>query len=183
MKIESITFMQAPLSIREYFSETTGPLVSTIGQVPELLQVVMPLIGQQFGPSAISMRHKEMVILGVSALQGCRYCIQTHTVVAHREGLLPEELWVLRGEKVNNGQFTDKEASLWNYILAVGAGKVDGQVASSAIDKLKEDWMDFEIVELTMLIGTTIMLNRYCIALDIPTAQIHIDWLAQQEWL
>ena len=122
MKIESLTLEQAPLSIRDYFSETTGPLVATIAQVPELLQVTMPMIGQQFGPSALSMRHKEMVILGVSALQGCRYCTQTHTVVAHREGLLPDELLVLRGDKDNHIQFEDREGSLWNYIRAVGAG-------------------------------------------------------------
>ena len=183
MKIEPLTLAQAPLSIRDYFSETTGPLVATIAQVPELLQVIMPMIEQQFGPSALSMRHKEMVILGVSALQGCRYCTQTHTVVAHREGLLAEELLVLRGDKNNHGQFEDREGTLWDYILAVGAGRVDSQRVSSAMNKLKQDWMDFEIVEITMLIGTTIMLNRYCIALDIPTDQVHVDWLSRQEWL
>ena len=57
------------------------------------------------------------------------------------------------------------------------------KTVDSAMEDLKQDWMDFEIVEITMLIGTTIMLNRYCIALDIPTSQIHIDWLARQEWL
>ena len=183
MKIESLTLQQAPLSIRDYFSETTGPLISTMAHVPELLRVVMPMIGQQFGPSALSMRHKEMVILGVSALQGCRYCTQTHTVVAHREGLMPDELLVLRGDKDNNSQFEDREGSLWDYILAVGAGSVDSQEVALAMEKLKQDWMEFEIVEITMLIGTTIMLNRYCIAIDIPPAQIHIDWLARQEWL
>ena len=183
MNIESLTLDQAPLSIREYFSETTGPLVATMAQVPELLQVAMPMIQQQFGPSSLSMRHKEMVILGVSALQGCQYCTQTHTVVAHREGLLPDELLVLRGERDNRSQFKDKEGSLWSYIVAVGAGSVDSYTVDSAMEDLKQDWMDFEIVEITMLIGTTIMLNRYCIALDIPTDQIHIDWLSQQEWL
>ena len=53
----------------------------------------------------------------------------------------------------------------------------------SAMADLTNDQMDFEIVEITMLIGTTIMLNRYCIALDIPTAQVHLDWIAQQDWL
>ena len=154
-----------------------------MAQVPELLQVAMPMIGQQFGPSSLSMRHKEMVILGVSALQGCQYCTQTHTVVAHREGLLPDEVLVLRGETDNCGQFVDREAALWNYILAVGAGIIDGQTVGLAMDELKQDWMDFEIVEITMLIGTTIMLNRYCIALEIPTDQVHLDWLAQQDWL
>lgn len=183
MRVESLTPEQAPLSVRDFFSESTGPLVATMAQVPELLQVAMPMIAQQFGPSALSMRHKEMVILGVSALQGCRYCTQTHTVVAHRQGLSDDEVLVLRGSKANEGEFADRESSLWSYVIAVGAGKVDNAQTERAMASLKNDWMDFEIVEITMLIGTTIMLNRYCIALDIPTAQVHLDWIAQQDWL
>ena len=183
MNVESLTLEQAPLSVREFFSESTGPLVGTMAHVPELLQVAMPMIAQQFGPSALSMRHKEMVILGVSALQGCRYCTDTHTVVASREGLSQDELRVLRGAKENEGEFVDKERSLWTYVLAVGAGKIDVTQTKKAMGTLKNDWMEFEIVEITMLVGTTIMLNRYCIALDIPTAQVHVDWLDRQDWL
>ena len=183
MNVEFLTQEQAPLSVRNFFSESTGPLVGTMAQVPELLQVAMPMIAQQFGPSALSMRHKEIVVLGVSALQGCRYCTQTHTAVAHREGLSEDEILVLRGNKANEREFVDKEGSLWSYVLAVGAGKVDKVQTERAMASLKNDWMDFEIVEVTMLIGTTIMLNRYCMALDIPTAQVHLDWLAQQDWL
>ena len=183
MKVEPLTLEQAPLSVRSFFSDTTGPLVSTMGHVPELLQVAMPMITQQFGPSALSMRHKEMVVLGVSALQGCRYCTQTHTVIAHREGLTPEELLVLRGATENVNEFVDAEASLWSYVLAVGAGTIDRSQSDRAMDLLKNDLLDFEIVEITMLIGTTIMLNRYCIALDIPTAPLHLAWLSQQDWL
>ena len=54
-------------------------------------------------------------------------------MVAHREGLLTEEVLVLRGDKQNHGQFKDKEGTLWNYILAVGAGQVDSQHVSSAM--------------------------------------------------
>ena len=183
MNVESLTLEQAPLSVREFFSESTGPLVGTMAHVPELLQVVMPMIAQQFGPSALSMRHKEMVILGVSALQGCRYCTDTHTIAASREGLSQNELRVLRGVKENEEEFVDKERSLWTYVIAVGAGKIDVVQTGKAMGALKNDWMEFEIVEITMLIGTTIMLNRYCIALDIPTAQSHLDWLNQQDWV
>ena len=183
MHVESLTLAQAPLSVRNFFSESTGPLVGTMAHVPELLQVVMPMIAQQFGPSSLSMRHKEMVILGVSALQGCRYCTDTHTSVAYREGLSPAELRVLRGTRTNTDEFVDKERSLWSYVCAIGAGKVDGTEVEKAMQTFKEDWMDFEIVEITMLVGTTIMLNRYCIALDIPTAQVHSDWLSEQDWL
>lgn len=183
MNVTPLNLKTAPLSVREYFSETTGPLVATMAHVPEILKVAMPLIGQQFGPSALSMRHKEMIILGVSALQGCQYCTQTHTVVAHREGLTPEELLLLRSGQLEQDLFKSAEASLWTYIVTVGSGRVNGADVQKAMDNLKKDWMEFEVVEITMLIGTTIMLNRYCIALGIPTDEAHLTWLQQQAWL
>ena len=109
LTVESLTPEQAPLSVRDFFSESIGSLVATMVQIPEWLQVAMPMIAQQFGPSALSIRHKEMVVLGVSALQGCRYCTQNHTVVAHREGLSEEEVLVLRGGKANEREFVDNE--------------------------------------------------------------------------
>lgn len=182
MKIQAMTLENAPLSVRSYFSDSTGPLVGTLAQVPELLQRTMPFLGQQFGQSALSMKHKEMIILGVSVLQGCTYCTQTHTVLAHQEGLELEELEALHG-KIDSNIFLGKERVLWEYILAMGADVVDSHRVSIAMDRLKEEWLDFEIVEITMLIGTTVMLNRYCIALEIPTSDVHIKWLKEQGWL
>jgi AhpD family alkylhydroperoxidase len=179
MKVQAMTLENAPLSVRSYFSDSTGPLVGTLAQVPELLQRTMPFLEQLFGPSALSMRHKEMIILGVSVLQGCDYCTQTHTVLAHQEGVSVEELQVLRRQSDAN-VFLGKECLLWEYIRVVGAGVVDSSHVSIAVDRLKEEWLEFELVEITMLIGTTIMLNRYCITLNIPTAQSHVDWLVEQ---
>jgi AhpD family alkylhydroperoxidase len=183
VNVSPIVPEQAPLSVRDFFSGETSPLVATLAHVPELLQVVMPFIGQQFGPSALLMRHKEMIILGVSALQGCQYCTQTHTVVAYREGLTVQELQAVRNGTIEMHPFVGKEASLWAYICVMGGGQVDLSARTEAMNALKQDWMEFEIVEMTMLIGTTIMLNRYCIALDIPTAQVHLDWLENQDWI
>ena len=181
MKIQPMTLENAPLSVRSYFSDSTGPLVGTLAQVPELLQRTMPFLGQQFGQSALSMRHKEMIILGVSVLQGCIYCTQTHTVLAHQEGLSLGELQALHG-KMDSTVFLGKESVLWSYVLAMGADVVDSNRVSLAMDRLKEEWLDFEIVEITVLIGTTIMLNRYCIALEIPTSESHLVWLQEQGW-
>lgn len=183
MNVTPLNLQTAPLSVRNYFSENTGPLVATMAHVPEILQTAMPMIGQQFGASALSMRHKEMIILGVSALQGCQYCTQTHTVVAHREGLTSEEILQLRSGQPEQQLFTNAEATLWTYIVTVGADRPNGEAVEQAMNNLKKDWMEFEIVEITMLIGTTIMLNRYCIALGIPADEAHLKWIQQQDWL
>ena len=47
------------------------------------LEVTMPFLDAALGPSAVDARTKELVILRTSAVMGCRYCIQTHTVVVN----------------------------------------------------------------------------------------------------
>jgi len=43
-------------------------------------------------------------------------------------------------------------------------------VDSGARIALGRHWADHEIVELTLLIGATLMLNRFATALELPTA-------------
>ncbi len=181
MKVQPLTLDNAPLSVRQYFSSSTGPLVGTLAQVPELLQVAMPFIAQSFGASALSMRHKEMIILLVSVLQGCRYCTQTHTVVAFNEGLSTTELASIRTGQPQG--FAPKEQALVDFVIVMGAGILDKQKVDQVMTLLTEHWLDFEVVEISMLIGTVIMLNRYCIALDLPTSETHLQWLENEGWL
>ena len=91
---------QAPLLARHFYaSGNPGPIVAALAHVPELLEVTMPFLDAALGPSAVDARTKELVILRTSAVMGCRYCIQTHTVVARKTGLSVDEVAALRGEQ------------------------------------------------------------------------------------
>jgi len=86
--VQLIEADQAPLLARVYYADgDPGPIVGALAQVPELLTVALPFIGTALGPSAIGWRTKEIVIVRTSALQQCRFCVQTHTVVALDAGL------------------------------------------------------------------------------------------------
>jgi AhpD family alkylhydroperoxidase len=99
---------QAPLLARPFYANgDPGPIVAALAQVPELLEVTMPFLDAALGPSAVEARTKELVILRTSAVMGCRYCIQTHTVVARNTGLSVEEVAALRGEAPLEAAFTD----------------------------------------------------------------------------
>ena len=78
----------APLLARELFaSGDPGPIAASLAQVPELLGPTLPFLGAVLGPSWIGLRDKEIVILRTSAVMGCRYCTEAHTVVALDSGL------------------------------------------------------------------------------------------------
>jgi AhpD family alkylhydroperoxidase len=173
---------QAPLLARRYYQEgDPGPIVAALAHVPELLEVTMPFLDAALGPSAIDVRTKELVILRTSALLGCRYCTQTHTVVARNSGLSVEEVAALRGQQPLEAAFTDpRELALlrWVDVAAVGPGPVPEAARRAARAHLE----DPDLVELTLLVGATLLLNRFCTALELPTSPKVLRRLAEEGW-
>lgn len=166
----------APLLARPFFSGgDPGPIVASLAQVPELLGPTASFLGAVLGASWISLRDKEIVILRTSAVMGCRYCMQAHTVVALDSGLSLSEVRALRGELPVEEAFADAaDRALVAWCDAVAHGvEADIAQARRAIGD------DARVVELTLLASTTVMLNRYATALALPTAPDVRDRLRQ----
>jgi AhpD family alkylhydroperoxidase len=174
---------QAPLPARPYYANgDPGPIVAALAQVPELLEVALPFIGAALGPSALSWRTKELVIVRTSALLECRYCVQTHTAVALDAGLTPTEIRALRGDEPIDATFSDpaeRELLRWVDTVAATTGRASGELRAA----LRRHWADHEIVELTVLVGATMMLNRFATTLELPTAGDTLRRLADEDLL
>ncbi len=123
------------------------------------------------------MRDKEIVILRTSAVMGCRYCTEAHTVVALDSGLRLDEVRALRGELPVADAFPDSgDRALVAWCDAVAHGvDVDLERARPA---LGDD--DARVVELTLLVATTVLLNRYATALGLPTSPDVRDRLVRE---
>ena len=178
-RVELITADTAPLLTREYFTDgDPGPIAASLAQVPELLEVAMPFLGAALGPSSIPLRPKELVILRTSAVMSCRYCVAAHTPVAVDAGLDHHEVAALRNEGDIETAFSDPaELALLHWVDAVATGT--GTVADAVADELAEHWAEHHIVELTVLVGATMLLNRYCSALELPSSDETLARLAQ----
>ncbi len=178
-RVSFITANQAPVSARHLFAGgDPGPLVSSWAQVPEMLDVTLPFVGMIMGASSVSVRHKELVILRTSALMQCRFCINAHTEVAVDVGLNELEIRALRGELAVGDVFAmPSEIALLRWIDAVATGR--GAVADDIATAFAGHFQDHEVVEVTMLIGATLMLNRYASALQLPNSAESIDRLQQ----
>jgi AhpD family alkylhydroperoxidase len=158
---------QAPLLARPYYPEQgqASPIVRALAQVPELLEVAMPFIARVFGPTSIDLRTKEIVVLRVSALNGCRYCVDTHTVAAWDAGLTQSETAALRGTAAG---FHAAEEALVAFCDAFC--NAPAPVPDHVTRRLRSHFAEHEVVELSLLAGATAMLNRFCTALELPTA-------------
>lgn len=172
---------QAPLLARRFYGDgPPSPITASLAQVPELLAVTLPFVGAALGPGVLDARAKELAILRTSALLECRYCIQTHTVVALDCGLSRDEVRALRLELDIVDVFTDaREIVMLQWIDAVAAGR--GPVAAELQQTAAAVLAGHELVELTVAVTATVMLNRYCTALELPTSAATIARLIEEE--
>lgn len=157
----------APLMVRRHFeSGDPGPIVTSLALVPELVEPTLRMLGAVLGPSWIPVRDKEIVILRTSAVMGCRYCTETHSAVALDSGLSSDEVRALRGDLPLEAVFAPPDRALAAWCDAVAHG-VESDIGA-ARRALPVD--DARLVELTLLVATTVLLNRYATALALPTS-------------
>jgi AhpD family alkylhydroperoxidase len=162
-KVELLSAEQAPLLARPYYQGgDPGPIAAALASVPELMTKALPFIGAIYGPTAVDPRLKEIVVLAVSAAHGCRYCIETHTGVARRMGFEADEVEAMRLE----GTAPDRWAAAQRALLEFSKALRDRP--GEAVALLRPHFGDAEIVELVTLGSTTVMLNRFATALELP---------------
>jgi AhpD family alkylhydroperoxidase len=162
-RVELVTAERAPLLARPYYDAgDPGPIAAALANVPELMEAALPFIGAVYGPTSVEPRLKEIVVLAVSAANGCRYCTETHKGVAAGMGFAPDELAALLGETPAPDRWSPAERALLAFSEALSNRPAE------AVDLLRPHFGDPEVVELVTLASTTVMLNRFATALELP---------------
>lgn len=160
----------APLTARGAFAAgDPGPITASLAHVPELLEVAAPFFGRALAGVTVDPRTAEIVIVRTSALLACRYCTLTHAAVALGAGLSADEVRTLCDPGDARGSFPDpRECALLGWVDAVAAGH--GEVDDEILDALRPWVDDPTLVELTTMVGCTLLLNRYCSTLRLPVS-------------
>lgn len=169
-RVELLNAARAPITTQQFFvGGDPGPIVAALATVPELLAPTIGFISAALGAGAVGFRYKEFAILRTSVLQGCNYCIQSHTTVSLDVGLSIEEVRALRGEIALEEAFPSvAERTLigWIDALAGATGPVPDDVWSAALAQ----WEESALVEVAVTVGATMFLNRFATGLQLPTA-------------
>ena len=177
-QVELLDPTTAPLLVEDLFAGgDPGPIAAAFAQVPELALVALPFLGASLGAGSTGARVKELAILRTSAVLACRYCVAAHTTVALDVGLTDAEVRGLRGEVQWADEFDDPaELALLAWIDEVAGGR--GAVSAAVTEAAKAHFEDYELVELTNTIGVTMLLNRFCSALELPVGDDTLARLA-----
>lgn len=166
MAVPLIDVDDAPLLARPFFAATgeTSPIVRLLAHVPELVPAMLPFVGAALGAGATGLRAKEIVILRVSHLNDCRYCVGAHTVAARDCGLDADEVAALRGGPPVDWSARERAVVALADALAGGAAGAPAAIDDAVAAGIPEH----EVVELVTCAAATVMLNRFCTAFALP---------------
>jgi 4-carboxymuconolactone decarboxylase len=153
---------EAPILSRRWFREdgSASPLTRSLATAPDVMETLMPFLAQILSGTALDLATKELAILRVSQLNGCRYCVAVHEPLARAAGV---------PEAIGGGQLDalpERERTLieWVDAVALDPAAMPDELVARVLDHLRED----QLIELTLVVGATTMLNQYCTALALP---------------
>jgi uncharacterized peroxidase-related enzyme len=165
-------------------TETTGSLRAmfdtferTRGNVPNLFRALAhrpPIVETLFahlqavtGPGTVPVALKEILVVRVSQLNGCAYCVASHTMLAKRAGATDDQI-----ARVGRGDYSEFEPG-WAAALAFAAETVPvgGNVSDATFARLAGFWDAAQLVEITATCTVFAHFNRIANALRIPVTR------------
>ena len=157
---------QAPPLSRAWYRPdgTASPLTRSLATAPDVMETLMPFLGQIMGESAVDLATKELVTLRVSELSGCRYCLAAHRPLALEAGLSADQVEAVCGGSLAALDERERAIVDWVDSVTLDPAGVNDELAARVLDHVRDD----QLVELTLLAGAIRMLNQYCTAFDIP---------------
>lgn len=181
VRVDLVTEERAPITMRPlYRGGDPGPIVRALAQVPEVAEVTLPFVSTVLGPTSLGLRTKEIVILRTSARLTCNYCTTTHAVAALDSGLdWPVVDALRRGVPPDELALGDADAALVRWVDAVAGGTDEPD--DETYTQVRAHWSEAAVIELTLLVGATLMLNRFATSLGFPPSATTTTRLAAAE--
>jgi uncharacterized peroxidase-related enzyme len=157
----------APLPSRRWYRPdgSASPLTRSLATAPDVMETLMPFLGAIYGESSLDLATKELVVVRVSKLNGCRYCLAAHRPAAREAGVPAEQVEALCDEWPLS-ELPERERAIvdWVDLVTVAPREVTDELTARLLDYVRDD----QLVELTLVAGATTMLNQYCTAFGIP---------------
>lgn len=177
-----------PEAIDGNFEEFYGAVTRLLGRVPHFYRTISnaPFLAMLFLPinasaqrewpgTRISGKIKEMVVIKTSHVNECEYCYAHNTSLGQAAGITHDQIIAMSSDDyLTSDAFTEREkaAILW----AENVTRNTAQKNEDAYTRLKANFSEGEIVEITMLCGMFNMINRINDSLDVAIeAQPEID--------
>ena len=144
---------------------TASALLRSLANAPDVLETLWPFVLQTSDEGSIDLAMKELVVVRVSRLNRCRYCLASHRPAAIEVGVPAEQVAIVCDEAPLDGLPPRERAIVeWVDAFVLDPAGITDELVAGVLDYLRDD----QLIELSALIGATEFLNKYCIAFDLP---------------
>jgi AhpD family alkylhydroperoxidase len=144
---------------------SASALTRSLASAPDVMETLMPFLAAIMGESSLDLATQELVIVRVSHLNGCRYCLAAHRPVALDAGLPHEHVEALcAAARLDVLPARERAIVAWVDQVTLEARGATDELVARTLEHVRHD----QLIELTLLAGTITMLNQYCTAFDIP---------------
>jgi AhpD family alkylhydroperoxidase len=133
---------------------------------PRLFLAVAALYGAiDRKSSPIPPALRSLLTVRVSQINHCRFCVDLNSATVLKRGIGEDKLWALEDWRASN-LFSERERIALEYAEAIT--RSDLEVTDDLMARLKRQFDDHAIVELTALIGFQNLSSKFNAALDVP---------------
>jgi uncharacterized peroxidase-related enzyme len=133
---------------------------------PKLFLAVATLYGaidRRSSPLKPALR--SLLTVRVSQINHCRFCVDINAAMVLKRGISDDKLWALEDWRTSN-LFSERERVSLEYAEAIT--RSDLEVTDDLMARVKRQFDDDAIVELTALIAFQNMSSKFNAALDVP---------------
>lgn len=136
------------------------------GRSPKLLYGFQALAGAVARKSSpIEPVLRTLITVRVSQINSCPFCVDIHSSILMKLGVPMEKILAL-GDCESDPSFTERERSALAY--AVAMTRYDMQVDDTLFGRVRAQFGEDEIVELTAIIGIQNLSSKFNSALGVP---------------
>jgi AhpD family alkylhydroperoxidase len=108
---------------------------------------------------------RSLLTVRISQINHCRFCVDLNAATVLKRGIGADKLWALEKWRASN-LFEERERIALEYAEAIT--RSDLQVSDDLMARLKRQFDDDAIVELTALVAFQNMSSKFNAALDVP---------------
>ena len=141
--------------------------IKVYARIPGVLRGVTKLEQESAKLRSVDKRFKALAELKAATLTHCEYCIDLGSQIARRWGVSDEELLALPSYR-SSALFTPLEKLVLDY--AVGMSRTPVEVSDDLFNKLRENFDELQMIELTHLIALENLRGRFNFAMGIGAA-------------
>jgi AhpD family alkylhydroperoxidase len=172
MRVEAKPLAAYPWYLRPFFwnqRRKYGKVLDAAllwARMPKLFLAVAALYGAiDRRRSPIEPALRSLLTVQVSQINHCRFCVDINSATLLRRGVGEDKLWALEDWRKSN-LFDERERVALDYAEAIT--RSDMQVTDDLMERVKQQFEDDAIIELTALIAFQNMSSKFNASLAVP---------------